>query len=160
MTKDSLTTDELKKQVGVEGPPEVYEIEKGLIRRFVQATDDPNPLWSDEDYARKGPYGGIIAPPTIIPVLRGLEQSGLLSTSPSQRLIHGSTELECYQPVKPSDKITITNKLVDIRERNRGVAGRMVFITMERSYKNQRKELVARCRQKLIRYENGDGQND
>jgi len=30
--------------------------------------------------------------------------------------------------------------------------GKMVFVTLERTYKNQRQELVARCRQTSISY--------
>ena len=68
----SLVTDELRKLVGVESEPEVWEIEKGAIIKFAQSVEDRNPLWNDEGEARKTRYGGMIAPPTftsMLPVL-------------------------------------------------------------------------------------------
>jgi hypothetical protein len=32
---------------------------------FARAINDPNPIYSDEDYARKSEVGGVIAPPTF-----------------------------------------------------------------------------------------------
>ena len=66
MAETSLSLDGLRAKIGEEWEPRVYEVEKGMIRRFVQAIDDPNPLWQDEEYANKSKYGGIIAPPTFV----------------------------------------------------------------------------------------------
>jgi acyl dehydratase len=123
-----------------------------MIQRFVQAVDDPNPLWQDEGYAKKSKYGSIIAPPTLIPVI-GFGQNQYMSASDSsETLLHGGTELESYQPVRPGDVITVTTKIADVRERRSQERGRMVFMTLDMAYENQRQELVARCRQKLISY--------
>lgn len=141
--------EELRSKIGVEGEPEVYEIEKGMVRRFVQAIGDPNPLWQDEDYARKSRYGGIVAPPTFILTV-GFELIGRVLTSlSSTTLLHGSTELECYQPVRPGDVVTASSKIANARERQ-SKKSRMVFITVDITYKNQRQELVAKCRQMVI----------
>jgi len=149
MVEGSSGIEELRSKIGVEGEPEVYEIEKGMVRRFVQAIGDPNPLWQDEDYARKSRYGGIVAPPTFILTV-GFELIGRVLTSPSSTtLLHGSTELECYQPVRPGDVVTASPKIANARERQ-GKKGRMVFITVDITYKNQRQELVAKCRQMVI----------
>ena len=152
MVEDSLITEEIRGKLGVEGEPRVYEIEKGVIRRFVQAIDDPNPLWQDEEYAKKSKHGSIIAPPTFIPIVGNEQfQSQLVSLLPESKL-HGGTELECYQPVRPGDTITVTTKIADVREREGKRMGKMVFVTFEVTYKNQRQELVAKCRQALIGY--------
>ena len=34
------------------------------IRKFADGIGDPNPLWSDEEYARKTRYGSMTAPPS------------------------------------------------------------------------------------------------
>jgi acyl dehydratase len=49
------------------------------------------------------------------------------------------------------DSISVTIKLADIRER-RSQTGRTAFVTFALTYRNQRQELVARCRQMLITY--------
>ena len=152
MAESSLSVEELRDKIGVEREAGVYEIEKGMIRKFALAIGDPNPLWQDEKYARESKYGGIIAPPTFILTI-GLEQiEQELTSLPSTTTLHGSTELEYYQPVRPGDKITVTIRLANIRERQGRGTDKVVFMTFEITYKNQRQELVAKCRQILIGY--------
>lgn len=151
MAEGSSGIERLKDSLRVEREVGVYEIEKGMIRKFALAVGDPNPLWQDEEYARRSRYGGIVAPPTFIPTI-GFDQIEPELTSLSSTLLHGSTELECYQPVRPGDKVTVTCRLANIRERPNQVTSKTVFMTFEITYKNQRQELVARCRQMLIGY--------
>jgi len=156
MVEDSLITEEMRGKIGVEGEPGVYEIEKGMIRRFARAIDDPNPLWQDEEYARNSRYGSIIAPPTFVLTVGFDElQRQVLESVPYGGILHASTELECFQPVSPGDAITVIAKIANIRERQGSKMGKMVFVTLNITYKNQRQELVARCQQVFIGYEKG-----
>ena len=156
MVEDSPITEELRRKIGIESEPEVYEIERGMIRRFVLAIDDPNPLWQDEEYARQSRYGGIIAPPTFVLTVGFDElQRQVLESLPYEGILHGSTELECYRLVRPGDAITVIAKIANIRERQSSRTGKMVFVTLEITYKNQRQELVARCQQVFIGYKIG-----
>ena len=154
MAEDSLTTDELKGKIGVEWELGVYEVEKGMIQRFVKAVDDPNPLWQDEEYARQSQYGGIIAPPTLIMTIGG-EQFGKEVIAPlfPDGLLHGSTKLECYQPVRPGDKIAVTVKLANVRQWQDTKSNKTTFVTFDITYRNQRGELVAKCQQTMVGYE-------
>ena len=139
----------IKEKIGVESEPVTCVVEKGLLKKFIQATGDHNPLWQDEEYAGRTKYGGIIAPPTMLLAV-GFEQFhqysseifSLFSTS-----LNGGTELECYQPVRPGDKITVTAKITTIRERSQ-----MAFVTFEITYTDQQRELVAKCQQTMIGY--------
>ena len=152
MVEGSPDIERLKEKIGEEWQPRVYEIEQGMIRRFVQAIDDPNPLWQDEEYANKSQYGGTIAPPTFVSAI-GFEQiqQQMSQSIPYQTLLHGSSDLECYQPIRPGDVVTVTTKITNIRQRQ-GKMGKMAFMTFDTTYKNQRQELVARCRQMVIGY--------
>jgi len=118
MTKDSPNIDDLRSKIGVEWEPEVYEVEKGMLRRFVQAIDDPNPLWRNEEYASKSRYGGIVAPPTFVLTI-GFEriEQQIFASIPTGSILHGETALEYYQPIRPGDVITATTKITNIRER-------------------------------------------
>ena len=149
-----LNIEELRGEVGVEWKPGMYEIEKGTLRRFVQAIDDQNPLWQDEEYASKSQYGGIIAPPTFILTI-GFEriQQKMITLMPGAGRLHGSTEVEYYQPVRPGDTITASGKITQVRERESNKLGKMVLVTFDMSYENQRQELVAKCRQLTILYQ-------
>jgi len=143
MIENPIISNEFKDKIGVEWELGVYEIEKGMIRRFAQAIDDSNPLWDTT------------APPTFIVTIGG-EQFGQQIITPMfpEGLLHGSTELECYQPVRPGDEITVIGKIANIRERSK-----MAFVTFDITYTNQRRELVARCQQTLIGYETGKEKN-
>ena len=46
------------------------------ILRFAEGIGDDNPLWTDEEYAADGPFGGIIAPPSFIFACLGSVQVG------------------------------------------------------------------------------------
>jgi len=151
MAVDSKYIKELESRVGIEGPPLIYEVERGMIRRFVQAVGDTNPLWQDDEYAEEKGYSGIIAPPTFILTLGFDQLQQVLTPSSSVTVLHGSTELECYQQVRPGDVITVTIMIKNVRERQSKI-GRAVFITLNIEYKNQKQEAVAVCRQMLIIY--------
>jgi hydroxyacyl-ACP dehydratase HTD2-like protein with hotdog domain len=136
----NLDIDELKGRLGTELWAVEFEIEKGMVRRFVQAVDDPNPRWQ------------VMAPPTLVLTV-GIDQiqQWQASVFPSATLLHGSTELECYQPVKVGDVIKASVAVAGVRERP-GKMGKTLFITLETSYTDQRQEPVARSRQLVMSY--------
>lgn len=134
-----MTNEQPKIEAGREWAPLVYAIEAGTVARFVRAIDDTDSRWHDE------------APPTFVVTL-GIEQiQQVLASAPSGTSLHGSTELECYRPVRVGDTITAKTKVSNVRERQ-GKTGKMSFVTFEITYENQRQELVARCRQMIINY--------
>ncbi len=149
MVDDGLSIEELKGKIGVEGPPLVYEIEKGMIRRFAQTVGDLNPLWQNDEYGAESGFVNIIAPPTFVLILGFDQIICQLTQNPSQTVLHGSTELDCYQPIRPRDIITVTAKIAGVRQRESKI-GRMAFVTFNIIYKNQRQEMVAKCRQMAI----------
>jgi len=151
MVIDAKIVKKLQSQVGIAGQPLVYEIEKGMIKRFARAIGDPNPLWQDEEYGAKTSYGGIIAPPNFVLTLGfgGVLQDFI--SDPEITVLHASTELNSYHEVRPGDVITVASTIKSIRERQ-GEAGKMIFITLDMVYKNKKKELVADCRQMAIIY--------
>jgi len=55
-----------QRHVGRTGAANSRVIEAGAIRHFVEALGDPNPLYTDAEYARQTRWGGIIAPPTFL----------------------------------------------------------------------------------------------
>lgn len=153
MTQASAVTEEMRRAIGAEAPPLVYEIEKGAIRKFARAIGDTNPLHQDEEYARKSHYGGIIAPPTFVCYLRHPAIAERITgfDSPLKRLLNGGSEVEYFQPIRAGDVISVTPKIANIRQRESKL-GPMLFFIVEVAYKNQKGELVAMGRQTLLRY--------
>jgi len=153
MSQDSVITDEMRAVIGVESEPSVYEIEKEPIRRWAEAIGDPNPLYHDEEYAKKRGYRSLVAPPAFVaqysyPVKAGGRPR---FSSPFTRNLNGGNEYEFFKPVQAGDVITATTKVVDIYERE-GRLGKMLFVISETTYKNQDGEIVAKARNTGISY--------
>lgn len=154
MAEESVITDEMRKAVGVESEPSVFEIEKAPIRRWAEAIGDPNPLYHDEEYAKKCGYDSIIAPPGFIaqyafPVKSG--RSSIRFSGTFTRNLNGGNEYEFFGTIQAGDVITATSKLVDLYERE-GRLGMMLFRIMETTFTNQEGEIVAKARGTGISY--------
>lgn len=154
MPQEEVITEEMRRTLGSLMNITITEIERGHVRRVAEATEDPNPLYRDEEFARRSEYGGIIAPPGLLITMQmeGGTPSGFMPfEEPLKRALDGGGEWEFYKPVRPGDVITVSRKLVDLSEK-RGKLGPMVFNTFEVTYMNQRDEVVARGRWTSIRY--------
>lgn len=150
MAEGSIISEQMRKSIGVESEPVVYEVEKGAIKKLAQSIGDTNPLWQDEEYANKGPNGGIVASPTFVISLRNdpvMDKVKQMATF--KRVMNGGNDIEYFQPIRPGDVISVTGKLVDIRERE-SKGGKMAFLTLELSFRNQKGELAAKIRNILI----------
>ena len=152
MAEEILITDEVRKAIGTEASPLVIEIEKGAIRKFAQAIGDANPLWQDEEYAEKGKYSGIIAPPSFFcTVDAGMSNTRMEIDWPLKRLVATGDELEFFHPVRPGDVITSTLKLAEVQEKETK-GGKRLFVTFEVAFTNQKGEMVAKGRVSSMRY--------
>ena len=151
MADDSAITQEMRDAIGVESDPVTHEVEKGAIIKFTRAIGDPNPLFNDEGAARMTRYGGLIAPPTF---LRSTPPGPpkVRFESPYSAGLDGGSEWEYFEAVRVGDRITVTNKVAEIFERQ-GRLGNMVFIINEAKYVNQFGQTVALQRTTGISYE-------
>ena len=141
MSEEPIISQELESLLNVEFGPEIYEIEKGMVRKFAEAIDDPNPLWRQ------------IAPPTFPAALVPTELWHKMTSAPCPlaRFLHGSSELEYYQSIRVGDVISVTARLDKLRKME-GKEGTTLFMIMETTYKNQKGDVVARGRNTYIRY--------
>ena len=147
---NKIVTDDVKKMIGTETEPYVVEVERGAIRRFAEAIGDANPLFNNEQQARKTRWGGMIAPPTFGRSLGGGFFNIRLNLQ-SFRGLDGGSEWEYFEPIRAGDRITVVSKLADVREAT-GRLGPMVFIVAETRYTNQFGQLCVIQRSTAIRY--------
>jgi acyl dehydratase len=120
------------------------------IRRFADGIGDSNPLWRDEEYARKTRYGGIVAPPSWVHSVYSGVQSGWRGLGG----FHAGSEEEFYKPIRINDRITPEATYL-------GFDGPMASKFAERTvkdyhemrYYNQKGELVAKTIGWIFRYE-------
>ena len=151
MTQESVITPEMRAAVGVESEPYVNDVEKGAIIKFARAIGDTNPVYNDEEAARKSRYGGLIAPPTFFRLMRsGRSKTDVQSPYPAN--LDGGSEWEYYEPVRPGDRIAATTKISNMFERP-GRLGNMLFIQRETKYVNQFGTTVAIQRTTGISYD-------
>ena len=150
-TPATFLTEEMRRQaIGLESAPVTMEVEKGHILRFAEAIGDPNPIYSDEAAARKTGYGGLVAPPTFLRSVRGVNLELPFELSFSRRL-DGGSDWEYFQPVRAGDRITAVARIAELTERS-GRLGLMVFMTTVTTYSNQFDEVVATQTNTLIAY--------
>ena len=141
MAEESVITEELEGLLNVEFGPEVYEIEKGMVKKFAEAIDDTNLAWQEE------------APPTFPAALVPMELLHILFNAECSltRLLNGSSELEYFKPIRVGDVISVTAKLTRMRQVN-GKDGPTLFLFTEVTYTNQDGELAVRGKNTYIRY--------
>jgi len=138
---ESVITEELNKLLNVEFGPEVYDIEKGMLRRFAEAIDDPDPRWLQEGSPT---FACAIVPKELLHILFNAEM-------PLKRLLNGSSELEYLKPIKAGDVISVTAKLTRLRQ-VKGAEGTTLFMFTEMTYTNQNGEVVIKGKNTYIKY--------
>jgi len=140
--------------VGKTYPPFTVRVEYGKIREWAEALRDDNPLYRDEEEARRSPFGGIIAPPTFCRNFwwEGTQVQEDLGFDPRYR-IHGEQEFEYLQPVRAGDVLTGQTNVVRMYEKPGKRGGKMTFAVVESTFKNAKGETVLIGRRTLIETE-------
>jgi acyl dehydratase len=120
------------------------------IRNYANGVGDSNPLYRDEEYARKTRYGALVASPSwcysVFPtwVLQGL---------PGIHAFHSANDWKFYRPIYINDKITAECRFIGFDVKPSKFAGFTVFEYQRSDFYNQRKELVATTDLMLVRAE-------
>lgn len=168
-------TDEVKALIGLESEWEEScdPVEKGQIRRHIQAVMDQDPVYWDEEYAAKTRFGGVVAPP-LFPIhalrpaagtpdpfvraatdpdfdgsVRGVMKGLVPLPIPLTRVLNGGNKVEVYQLARPGEKIRVKSKYVDIYQKD-GRSGPLVFLLTETIYTNQKGETLLKALQTRI----------
>ena len=107
-----MPTDKI---IGLETPPFEVEVEKGAIRKLIEAIGDTNPLFLDEEIANKSRFEGLIAPPTFATTFRGERPDVKLDrTKPP---LFARQEYDYFRPLRVGDKLTCQTRVVDTYEK-------------------------------------------
>ena len=139
-----------KSAIGKATATHTMQVEKGHIRRFAQAIGDDNPLYYDEEYAKRSRYGGIIAPPTF-PTVFGFEGERVLQGLEINfaRLLHGEQEYEYFKPIMAGDTISFSTKIIGVDQKE-GKSGIMDIVKTEMTGYNQKDEKVFAARSVVV----------
>jgi acyl dehydratase len=145
----------LKARLGVEFQPrETWfneEATRDAIRHFAHGIGDDNPLWCDEEYARKTKYGCLVAPPCFLYSIYW--PIGTWGGLPGIHAFHSGNEWTWFRPIQVGDRFSVTEKLTDVIEKPSRYAGRMIIQVSESTFRNQRGEVAAVAKGWSIRTE-------
>ena len=171
-TATTYVSEAMRSVVGRElGRQVSFPIAESDIRRWAVAVyypAEPPRLFWDADYARRSPYGGIVAPEEFNPFAWMLADPPGVARSPdydpnvlertlgvappeTHFQLNGGLDVVYGVRMRPGDVITSVTTLHAYAERE-GRLGRMLFTTLESTWTNQADERVRRTRGTVIRY--------
>jgi acyl dehydratase len=139
--------------------PAIYEpLSVHDIRRWAHySVGDDNPLFCDVDYAKRTPWGTVIAPPTFpYTIDSGIVAPGL----PGIQWIFAGSRFEHFMPIQAGDTITARARLIDVQIKEGRSVARYVNQVGEVLYYNQHGHLVTRYEgdiYRIPRKRSGDG---
>ena len=118
---------------------------------FCNGIGDLNPLFRDLEYARWTRFGGLIAHPCFPWTHHwpGRSYWGLPG-------VHGfgvMIDCEYFRNVRPGDRISIWNRVIDIQEKPSKFSGTMAMQYLESTYLNQRDEVLCTALGMTARHE-------
>ena len=149
-----------------------------MIRHWVEAMGDDRPILLDDDAARATGRDGQVAPATMIQAwtMRGYaatvdpppqpetvaEMNALLEEGGYTSVVATDSAYDFHRELHPGDEITVVEEIESISDEKRTALGAGRFVTSLRTYTDQRGEVVATQRWRLLRFRppsaDGDGQ--
>ncbi|MDE0884941.1 MAG: MaoC family dehydratase N-terminal domain-containing protein [Myxococcota bacterium] len=137
-----------------EGALAPEEVNLPMIRHWVDALDDRNPVYLDEAFAAETRMGGVVAPPAMLqtwtmpsPVIAGIaERGGAPTAMKSENVVTAldaagyvgtlatNSELEFVRYLRPGDRLKTTSALESISPRKRTSLGLGYFVTWITTY--------------------------
>ncbi len=133
------------------------EVGRASIRKFAMALEDGNPLYVDREAARQGPYGDVIAPPTLVcetwQYYRGqLDEEGGFTDRlemPDGQAVRASNDYIFHRPLGPDDIISARWTIRDIYAKD-GRTGPLLFVVVHIAYTNQHDDPLAENEETLV----------
>jgi uncharacterized OB-fold protein/acyl dehydratase len=156
-------------QVGSERGPD--PVNQPMIRHWVEAMGDENPVYVDEEAAAASVHGGVIAPPVSLQawVMRGIKPrptTGGSKQDDLMNLIDGAgftsvvatnCEQEYFKPLRVGEHLTTRSVLDSISEEKATGLGVGHFVTNRIEYTNDDGELVAKMLFRILKFKPGTG---
>jgi acyl dehydratase len=157
------------------GPPTVAPdpVNVPMIRHWVDALSDRNPVYLDEDFAAKTRFGGIVAPPAMLqtwtmlrPRIQGIAERGgapdeIRFDNPLKALdevgyvgtLATNSELEFVRYLHPGDHLHVESRVESISDRKDTALGRGYFVTWGMTYRTSDGEIVGRQLFRVLKFD-------
>ena len=177
-----LERDELRESLlrwvgqsfGSEGPARAPDpVNVPMIRHWVDALDDHNPIYLDEDFATTTRHGGLVAPPAMLqtwifprPKIEGIgERRGMPTEDDSENPIREldragyigalmtNSELEFTRYLRPGDHLSSKTVVESVSERKKTGVGYGYFLTWVTTYFDQNGEEVGTQLSRMLKFD-------
>lgn len=141
---------ELTHLIGKTGNPFTFKVEQRHIRQFAQAIGDVNPLYTNEEYAKKTAYKGIIAPLTFpVAVIPDDENDNIDLGLDYRRMLHGEQQFTYSRPIHAGETLHCRMKVTDVYEKE-GKNGPMEFILLDTEISDENGEHIVTSRTNIV----------
>jgi len=121
---------------------EPVEINAEEIERYCAALGETNPIYTDAAAAKKGPYGGLVAPPSFAVTMRNGRNFFQSVPRFGRGGFDAGKDVEFVAPIRAGDRVTLSSHVKEIYEKT-GRSGTMVFVVIRSTLKNQNDEVLA-----------------
>lgn len=124
---------------------------KDAIRHFVDGYGDANPLYRDDEYAKKTRWGRLVAPPTFLySCLVGV--SGAMGGLRGAHALHIGDQWQWFRPIYLDDRISGEIHLAELAEVKGQFASRLFHQSSITTFRNQKSETVANWKHTVARF--------
>jgi uncharacterized protein len=181
-TTDAADTDKaafaarLKEFEGREvGAPEVGAdpVNQPMIRHWVEAIGDENPVYVEPDAAASSVHGQIVAPPVMLQawVMRGVrprpssggnardELMQLLDDAGFSSVVATNCEQEYHRYLHLGDHLSTTTTIEGVSDEKATALGVGHFVTTRVDYRTEDGELVGTMRFRILKFKPGTGRS-
>ena len=156
------------------GPPTEGrdEVNQAMIRHWIDAMGDHNPVYADAEAARANGFPGVVAPPTMLQawIMRGYRAPGDVDplgngTGPVQQELFGLLEAagftsvvatNCEQtydrPIVLGDRLAVSSMIESVSPEKHTALGDGHFVTTRSEYTDQHGARVATMRFRILRF--------
>jgi acyl dehydratase len=151
-----------------------------MIRHWVDALDDQNPVYLDESFAATTRFGGLVAPPAMLqawtmarPIIAGIAERGgaprevsaespisIFDDAGYKGTLATNSELEFVRYLRIGDRLRSSTVVESISERKMTGLGAGYFLTWVTAFVDEHDEVVGRQLFRILKFDPGRVETD